>query len=121
MKQLTDTLKSFDLTWGWIIRWVLMLMVAVLVMTADGRYFKREEIEPAMLKLHQMRQEDMAAIYNRIEAVRLEAMTSDRIVRSLEGKIASLEAQIRANGEAQRMLIDQIKELRDLMGRMHKP
>jgi len=88
-----DRLKTFDLTWGWIIRWVLMLALGYLLLFADTRYLKRDEVDQYMNKFHELRKDDMAQIYSRIERVRLEAQSSDTIVRKLETKLERISAQ----------------------------
>jgi hypothetical protein len=93
MRQIATTLKDFDLTYGWIIRWLLLMAIGYAVMYADTRYLQKTEVEMYMTKLHQLRGEDMAAIYNRIEAVRAEAVASDKLVRNLEGKMERVIAQ----------------------------
>jgi hypothetical protein len=88
-----DRLKTFELTWGWIIRWVLMLALGYLLLFADTRYLKRDEVEQYMEKFHALREDDMSQIYSRIERVRSEAQSSDLIVRKLEGKLERIAAQ----------------------------
>lgn len=88
-----DRLKTFDITYGWIIRWILMLVVGYALLFADTRYLKRAEVDDYMQRFHELRKDDMDQIYSRIERVRSEAQSSDAIVRTLEGKLERITAQ----------------------------
>lgn len=103
---LTTKLKNFDITFGWLIRWLLLVLVGYAVLYADTRYVKREEVRSYIQELQQMRSEDMSQIYSRIESVRSEAMSADVIVRSLESRMARIEEQNKAISNNLERLID---------------
>jgi len=110
MKTITEGLQKFENSgWGVLTRYAIILLIPLVIAgvwgTLDNRYLTQERVDEYMETLHKVRGEDMAQIYSRIEAVRMEAKSADDIVRSLESRLARIETQ-------NELMLQSIKELR---------
>lgn len=110
MKTIAENIQKFETSgWGVIVRYGIILLIPLIMAgfwaTLDGRYLTQDQVSEYMDKLHRVRSEDMAQIYSRIEAVRLEAKSADDIVRTLESRLARIESQ-------NEIVLEAIKDLR---------
>lgn len=86
-------LKKFDELYGWIIRWILVLVLAGIVYFADSRYLTREEVETKEIELYRIRQEDLNLINARIDAHKSETLGVTSVLGQVLERLSSIEAQ----------------------------
>ena|SRR6056297_868377 len=111
MKSISERLQAFEESgFGLLFRYAIILLIPLTIggfwATLDNRYLTMDRVDEYMTTLHKVRAEDMSQVYSRIEAVRVEALKSDEIVRSLESRLARIESQ-------NEMVIQAIRELRE--------
>ena len=86
-------LKEFDALYGWVIRWLLVLILAGIIFFADGRYVTRLEVQEKEEQLHKLRQEDLAAIHKRVDVLAGDYNENSRKSSEILERISGIEAQ----------------------------
>jgi hypothetical protein len=89
MKQL----KEFDQNFGWILRWLLMLVLFGIVFIADGRYLTIESAEEKETHYLSMREHDLNKIYNRIDALATAHSVDYSKIEDIQSRLSRIEAQ----------------------------
>lgn len=90
---LVKRLKDFETTYGWIIRYAVILVVLGVVYIADTRYLTREEIEAKELHYLKVRQEDLSKIDNKIDGLRNENTATLALLNEIKATVRGIEAQ----------------------------
>ena len=86
-------LKEFDQTYGWIFRWLLMLVLFGILFLADGRYLTRDEAVEKEGDYLAMREADMAHIDNRIDALAALHAGDFSSLDDIKSRLSRIEAQ----------------------------
>lgn len=86
-------LREFDQNYGWIARWGLMILASWMLLFADSRYVRREEIQKYINQVQTIRSEDLQAIHTSIERTQRDYQTGNLDIRTLESRLSRLEAQ----------------------------
>lgn len=88
-----DKIKQLDSSYGWIVRYLVILIFAGVIFYADQRYPTRAEIEQKEKRAQQIRKEDLAEINRRIMGITSNNATNLDKISRIDARLSRIEAQ----------------------------